>query len=75
MVKRSAAPDRFITFGGAWQAEPGGANANVQPRSHLLLFLFNLFLERQSRGLFDGELCRDGHQTVVGVDDVGPDLV
>lgn len=72
-VKRSASPGRFIPFSGVWPAEPGGEN--VRLRSNLVLFLFNVFLEGQSSGLFDGKFCRDSHQTVVGVDDVGPDLV
>lgn len=43
--------------------------------SNLVLLLFNLLLERQSRGLFDGEFSSDGHQSVVGVQYVGSDVI
>lgn len=53
----------------------GRDGLGVQQGSNLVLLLFNLLLERQSSGLFDGEFSSERHQSVVGVHYVGSDFV
>lgn len=48
---------------------------DVQRRSDLLLLLFNLPLQGQSGRPLREEQRGGGRQTLVGVDDLGPDLV
>ena len=62
---------RLVTFSGG-NVKDGGTEKGS---SDLVLSLFKLLLEGQSGGLLHGQLCRDGHQTLVGVNYVRSDLI